>query len=181
MKEWKTISSKLIVNHERFKLRQDEVKLPTGKVIDDYFFSQIPDGALVVALTSKNEIVLVSQYKHANSMITLEAPAGGLDVNEDPEKGALRELIEETGYTSQKITFLAKLTNLPTSVKGDLYVYLMEDVEHTGEMHFDENEDIEVVVRPYKEVVEMIMKGEINVTGTIAGIFLALKKLNLPI
>lgn len=94
---------------------------------------------------------------------------------------AQRELREETGYASNEITLLQTLTNLPTKVVGSLHVYLAKDVAKIHDTSFDENEEIEVLVKPYKEVIKMITNGEIIVSGTIASAFLACKKLNWEI
>lgn len=69
----------------------------------------------------------------------------------------------------------------PTKVVGSLNVYLAENAEKRHDTNFDENEEIEVLVKPYKDVLRMITNGEIIVSGTIAAAFLACKQLNLEI
>ena len=48
---------------------------------------------------------MIKQYRHGSKKITLEIP-GGLVDDEHPEKAALRELLEETGYQGNGVTYL---------------------------------------------------------------------------
>ena len=51
-------------------------------------------------LLIKGYVPLVRQYRHAVNEVTLELPAGLVVNNQTPEKAALNELLEETGYQS---------------------------------------------------------------------------------
>ncbi len=63
--KWKLLKSETIINHRWCKVRRDEIELPNGKVIDDFFVHIKPDVALVLATTPNKEIVFVRQYRHA--------------------------------------------------------------------------------------------------------------------
>jgi ADP-ribose pyrophosphatase len=181
MQKWKLLHSELAFNHRWFKVRQDKVELPSGKVLDDYFVWPEGDVALVIPVTSNKEFVLVQQYKHAAGHIMIEYPAGMVNKEENPEDAARRELEEETGYSSEKLSFLCKLTNNPTKVVGNIYCYLAEYAVKNKETNFDENEEIEVLVKPYEQVIQMAIEGKMWVSGSVAATFLAAKKLQLSL
>ena len=46
---------------------------------------------------------MIRQYRHPLRKILLEFPAGHIENNEDAEKTATRELLEETGYHAREI------------------------------------------------------------------------------
>lgn len=181
MKKWKKLDSKIAFDNKWFKVRQDKVKLPDGKIIDDYYVWLEGDLSLIVPVTKGKQIILVKQYKHASGQIMIEYPAGYVDEGETPEQAAKRELLEETGFSSSKFTLLGKLTNNPTKTVGNIYLYLAEDVEEVakkGEVHSEDTEEIELLILPPKEVLKMVESGEIWVTSSVAATYLASKKIS---
>lgn len=46
LKKWKILKSKMVLDYPWCHVRQDEIELPNGKIIDDYFVSIKPDVAL---------------------------------------------------------------------------------------------------------------------------------------
>jgi ADP-ribose pyrophosphatase len=68
-----------------------------------FYSLKLSDYVSIVAETPDREIVLVKQYRAAVDKITTELPCGTVDPGETPEVTALRELQEETGYTTDKL------------------------------------------------------------------------------
>ncbi|WP_414566315.1 MULTISPECIES: NUDIX hydrolase [unclassified Anabaena] len=179
IKKWNILNSKMVLNNFWCQVRQDEIELPNGEIIDDFFVIIRPEIALVLPITINREIVFVRQYRHGVSEILLELPAGSFDATkENPETAALRELKEETGYISQKIIKLATLYDNPVKDTNQIHLFLAENVKKDGEQILDITEDIEIVLIPIESVLDKIYQGEITVTGSIAAIFLGLNYLN---
>jgi 8-oxo-dGTP pyrophosphatase MutT (NUDIX family) len=176
---WKTLHSKIVFDHHWYKVRQDTVQLPNGKILDDYFVSVRDDVAIVFPITSDGKIITVTQYKHGASEIVTELPAGFFNRDEQPLIAAKRELAEETGFESRKWTLLAKTRDNPTKDSNQFYLYLAENCEPTGTQDFDENEDISVESHTPQEILTMIHNGTIHVHSMITIIYLAFKKLGL--
>jgi len=178
MKKWKTLSTKLVFDNRWLTVRQDEVELPNGRVLDDYFVWVDNDVALVVPVTEDGNFVMVRQYKHAAAKILTEFPAGFIDKGEDALAAARRELAEETGFISDHMSRLATFIGNPTKATGIMYVFLAEHAIKSQETNFDDNEDIETIVCTPAEVVGMIMDGKISVTSSVAAAFMALRRLD---
>ncbi len=177
LKKWKILKSKMVVNNQWCKIRQDEIELPTKQIIDDYFVNIRPDIAVILPITPQKEIVFVRQYRHAVEEILLELPAGAFSESEDSIVAAARELEEETGYVADQIIKLATLYDNPPKDTNKINLFLAENVQQRSKQNLDITEDIEVVLIPVTEVMELITKGEICVSGTIAAIFLGLNYL----
>ena len=175
LNKWKILQSNMALNHPWCKVRQDEIELPNGQVIDDYFVYLKPDVAIILPITSNQEVVFVKQYRHAIGDFFLELPAGGFNPEtESGEVAAVRELEEETGYIAEQIKKIATFYDKPSKDTNQLHLYVAENVVKTGKIKFDITEEIEVILIPIDAVLEKIIKGEISVAGTVAALFLGL-------
>ena len=73
---WETLNSTQLMRNPWFTLRQDQVRLPSGKVLDDFYIWEHPDWVNVIAVTANREIVLVQQYRHGLRQTHCELPGG---------------------------------------------------------------------------------------------------------
>lgn len=177
-KSWKSLSDELAFNHRWMKVRRETVELPDGKVMDDYFTWLSGDVALVVPVLTDGRFIMVEQYKHAAGEVTLEFPAGFVDPKEDPQVAALRELKEETGYEPGTLLKLAKLSDNPTKVVGDLHIYLGLDCEKVAEPNFDPSENITTRIEDRASITAKVADGSFRITGSVAAFFLAIQQLD---
>jgi ADP-ribose pyrophosphatase len=178
IKKWETLKSEPVFTHKWYKLRRDEVRLPDGSIIDDYFVSVRAEVAIVFPVTADEHVIFVRQYKHGAQEILLELPGGVFNSDKEPaEEAALRELREETGYTSAQITRLSTVFDNPTKDTNRIHLFLAQQVEQTHEQHLDVTENIVIEKIPLAEVPGKILNREICVAGSIAITFLALQHL----
>jgi 8-oxo-dGTP pyrophosphatase MutT (NUDIX family) len=175
IKKWTILNSQWIINNRWCKVRQDEVELPNGKIIDDYFVNVRPEIALVLPVTKQQEIVFVRQYRHGIEDILLELPAGTFDgQQEDSLIAARRELEEETGYIAERLIKLATIYDNPVKDTNKIHIFIALNASPFAKQNLDETEEIEVIIIPIEKVKKKISNGEICVAGTITAIFLGL-------
>ncbi|MCX2739882.1 NUDIX hydrolase [Pontibacter anaerobius] len=175
---WKIRKSDMVVDEKWYKLRRDEVELPNGHVMDDYYVSVRPNVVLIFPLTEDGHVIFVRQYKHAAGGIFIELPGGVIDEHEDiPLEAARRELLEETGYTSEVMEPLLEVIDNPTKDTNRIYYFLARNAHKIAEQDLDVSEHIEVLKVPLQEVEHLVMSGQVNVSGSIALCLLALRKL----
>lgn len=177
MEKWKTLSSNVVFNHRWYRLRQDQVILPNGRTVNDYFVSLRPDIATILPITPKGEVVLVRQYRHGIGEILLELPAGTFETGEEPLAVAKRELAEETGYISDRWQKIATLYSDPVKQNNRTHLFRAEAVQLVKAQQLDTTEDIEVVLKPIAEIPSLVASGEICVSGSISAIALGLPSL----
>lgn len=157
----KTISSRLIFDGKVIHLRLDDIELPNGKTGFREYCTH--NGAVcVIPITSDGEVICVRQYRYAIGKHLLEIPAGKLDTpDEDPNDAVRRELREETGAISGKITYLGLYYGSPALLEEKIYMYLAEDLTF-GDCDPDDDEFLEIVKLPLNELVDMVLRGEIE-------------------
>ena len=156
-------------------LRVDTVELPNKK----YSKREIVEhsgGVAIVAITDQGEVVLVRQYRKALEDFLLELPAGKLEYDEDPLECAIRELKEETGYSSENIELLCETYPSPGFSKEKIYIYLARDLQQ-GDQQLDEGEYLEVEKLDIKKVFHMVNTNELTDGKTITGILMAQNKI----
>ena len=180
-KKWKLLKSRVLVDSLWCNLRKDSVQLPSGVKIEDYYVSRLPNVAMVFAVTKNNEVVFVKQYRYPIGKVLLELPAGIFSESEEPKSVARRELLEETGYLAEELTFLGKIVEYPTKNDHEVYLYIAKDIKFVKPASPEPTEDIELVLLPIDRLVALIQKGSIFVGGTISCIFKSLIKLHLII
>ena len=95
-----------------------------------------------------------------------------VDDGEDLEAAAKRELLEETGYASDKLVYLGKSRPNPAIQNNWMYHYLALDCVKTQETAFDEHESLITKIVPLAEIGDLIKRGEITHALVHAGFYL---------
>lgn len=172
--EEKTLKSERIYEGTIINLRKDKVTVEKG--ISYREIVEHNGGAVLAAITEGGKMVMVRQYRKAAGRVMLEAPAGKIDPGETPDRTAVRELKEETGYSADKIKYMTCFYPSVGYSEEKLYLYLCTGLE-AGETSFDENEAIDIEERDIDELSQMIMRGEINDAKTIIAVLMVKEEL----
>ena len=159
--EEKTKRENLIFDGAVLHVYCDDIFQPDGREAKLEYAKHL--GAVcVVPLTDEGEVICVKQYRYAHHRVFLEIPAGKLDfAGEDRREAALRELREETGAICETLTHIGDIVPSPAILTEIISMYLAEGLTF-GETEYDEGEFIEIVKIPLPELVDMIMRGEIE-------------------
>ncbi len=178
VKPWKTIAKKQIYRHRLYNVVEENVELPNGVTIPDFFIIETGHSCLVVALTNKKEVILNYQYRQGVQKVMLDAPGGVVDPGEDAEAGAKRELLEETGYQAGSIQHIGTIHNEAMTMRHVKSVFLALDCTKVQDQHGDEAEEIETKLVPWTELGELIKNNEIEDSATLAALVLAMQHIN---
>jgi len=164
------IKRELIYEGSILDIYKDTMNVGDGKTEEWDFISHRKGAACVVPVLSDGRILMVRQYRNALDRETLEVPAGARDsVTEDTSICAIRELEEETGYKSNKVSKLLSLRTTVAFCDEMVDVYLAEDLV-PGEQHLDEGEELSVEAYDLEELLDMIFSGEMQDAKTVAAI-----------
>nr|WP_175614511.1 NUDIX hydrolase [Piscibacillus halophilus] len=162
MKKWETISE-YIYKTPFGNLRKDRCEMPDGKVIDSYYVHEYSDWVNAVVLTKNNQIILVNQYRHAGGDSFLEIPAGKIEVGETYSEGILREVREETGYTSKANPIkIGEFMVNPAIQNNKVVTFLILEAYKAGEQCLDEFEDLSIHTYDFDELDELIKMNKIK-------------------
>lgn len=163
LKNWQQVSSKPMGDFRIFKIRSDEKISPrTGKLCD-FFVLESVDWVNVIAVTPRDELVMVEQYRHGSNTVELEIPGGVMDTHEtDPVATGVRELREETGYGGTNARALGWVYANPAIMNNRSHFVVVEQCELRHECELDQGEDIITRLVPWSEVPDLIRSGQIR-------------------
>lgn len=181
---WKVLSTRQILDTPYLKIRSEQLEVPDGPVVSDYYIIENRGWVGIVPVTADGYFLLNLQYKHGIGLEVLEFPAGAIDPHEvNPLETAHRELMEETGYSfnDDSVEFLAHMYANPTGARTEIWWYLARDVRQTGTPKDDPLEVIENQLVTPAELLELIHSGRFAVQGQISAAYMALERLGFLI
>lgn len=174
---WRLRASRYVVDSPYMRLRVDELELPDGTVVPDYYVRESAGFVIVAALTVEGQVILVRQYRYGADSIHLELPAGMLSDGEDPRDCAVRELAEETGYQAERCELVASYFPEPVRSTARAYVYIASGARRVREPALDPTEYLEVELTSLETLRAMLADGRIDTGASIAGGYLTLERL----
>ncbi len=171
-----TMRTESLYSGPLFSVRRDRVQLPNGRAIDLEIVDH-PPVVTIIPLAQNGDIWFVRQYRHATGGWLLELPAGRIDLDEDPEKAAVRECREEIGLSPGELTKLGSFFQAPGYTTEINHVYLGRDLTPSP-LEPDLDEALEAVNLPPSAIMNLMDRGRIRDAKTLAGLFLAFRWLN---
>jgi 8-oxo-dGTP pyrophosphatase MutT (NUDIX family) len=169
---WTTLSGEEKYDNKWINVTEYQVLNPTGGkgIYGKVHFKNKAIG--IIALDENLNTWLVGQYRYTLDEFHWEIPEGGGPFGEDPLLAAKRELKEETGLTATKWSTLLRIHTSNSVTDEEGFVFLAEDLTH-GESELEETEaDLKVKKLPLQKAVEMVMRGEITDSMSMAGLLM---------
>lgn len=165
----KRIDRKLKYQGSLIPVYTDTIELPNGKCVEwDYIDHN--GAAAVVPVLEDGRILMVRQYRNTLDRITLELPAGKKDEKGEPGiECAMRELEEETGYSSESLEWILNLSSWIAFTNEIIEIFVATNLKKT-QQHLDEDEFVDVEAYTVNELKTMIFEGKIEDAKTISGI-----------
>lgn len=174
----KRLNRELVYQGTILDIYKDTMDVGNGKIEEWDFVAHRKGAACIVPVLPDGKILMVRQYRNALERETIEVPAGARDsATEDTMVCAVREMEEETGYTSNKVSKLLSLRTTVAFCNEMVEVYLAEDLI-PGEQHLDDAEDIKVEAFELEELKQLIYEGTIQDAKTVAAIMAYACKVN---
>jgi ADP-ribose pyrophosphatase len=174
LKPWKILGTKYLYKTNGVAVRIDQCEVNNGTIFEPYVL-ECGTWVNVIALTKRNEVILVKQYRHGAKQVMLEIPAGIMDEkDESPMHAAQRELLEETGYTSNRFVEVGKVYPNPATHNNMTYSFLALDAEPAGGQSLDDTEEIEVSLIPFGEFISLAKAGGLPQALHVSALFFAL-------
>lgn len=172
---WKKLETKILFEHPRLTVVEDDVQLPDGKQTKYLRWEGMGDYVTVIA-EDNNKVLLISEYSYPHDEWLWQFPEGDMESSEGPEYSAQRELQEETGLSAQTITTIGMNYDHHRRTTRKNYVFSATGLSKvTDIVGDDEEQGIEIEWFTIQQVNDMIREGKIRQKNALAAwsIFLA--------
>lgn len=160
--KWCVIDSQNLIHRPHLDAYREKVELPNGRVYDEFYHLHFSPVVCIVAETATGRLLIERQYRHAVKEVLTEIPAGMVEDGETPIEAAKRELEEETGYGGGVWLPLSAEYAQGGVQDNIMYGFYAKGVELRGSRHLDSTEDINVYLVDKREVLGMLISGEIK-------------------
>ncbi|HEY4695201.1 MAG TPA: NUDIX hydrolase [Candidatus Nanoarchaeia archaeon] len=180
LKKWELLKSETVFESDYVRLYRDTLEKGSGKIVEDFYSIERKNWIEVLALTDENTLPLVYQYRNGLKDTIWTLPAGYIDQGQTPEEAAKRELLEETGFTAENFSNLGSFAPSPGFTSELAFVFLARGARKIQKQQLDENEEIEVKLFKFGDLLESIKKkAKLLVDSTtVLSLLLAEKELN---
>lgn len=168
---WKRIGSKQIADCRVFRVREDTCRRESDRKESTFFVLESPDWVNIIAVTQAKDVVLIEQFRHGTEETILELPGGLIDEDENPETAARRELLEETGYSSDKWVRIGITNPNPAIQNNSMHHFFALDCEKVSDTKFDEHESIVEKLVPLTDIDDLILGGNITHSLVVAAFY----------
>lgn len=123
------------------------------------------DGSAVIILpiTEDNKVILAIEPRvFTKETVDIGLPAGYIEENELPVISAIRELEEETGYTSNDLEFLGSYYQDQGCSGAYNFYYLARNCKKVKKQKLDKDEFIKYILVTLEELEELMKRGYIK-------------------
>lgn len=159
---------KLLLQASRFKVVEHKLALPNGQTVTREVVVH-PGAVTVLPLLEGERVCLIRNFRVAVGKTLIELPAGTIDHEEPPLETAIRELREETGYTATSWHELPPFFMSPGILNERMHLFVAEGLT-AGEAAREAGEEIDNLIVPWREAVDMARRGEIQDAKSLVGI-----------
>ncbi|MDR1048764.1 MAG: NUDIX hydrolase [Synergistaceae bacterium] len=162
------LSSRRVYEGRILNLRVDEVELPGGRrSLREVVEHRKAVG--ILALTERDSVLLVRQFRYAVGEETLEICAGLVEEGEDLRAAAAREMQEELGYSPGVLREIGCLYSSPGFCTESLTLFLASDLS-ASRLPQDDDENVRPVEVPCGEIPSLLASGEVKDAKTFASL-----------
>lgn len=172
--KWEVLGKERVLDHPFLRVDMERVRLPDGRVIEDWPIVGTRDYVNVVVLDPEGKVLVLEGYKHGLGRSSWQVPGGYLEAGEEPLNAARRELREETGYASDEWRSLGSFVVDANRRVGVGHFFLARNAQQVAAPSHDDLEGFAIRWVTPEEVKKALLDGRVGIISYAANLALAL-------
>lgn len=151
---WTTEEKKLLCKTAIMTVNSQRACSPDGRW-GDYIVIDSTNWVIVVPILTKalatkhfaiqkDCFLMVEQWRHGAKSLSMEFPGGVIDLGEDTETAAKRELLEETGFDCKKIVSMGSMNPNPAIFSNQVHFFAALLNEKIADQNLDADEYVAI-------------------------------------
>ena len=167
--KWESLAKNSILEKKPwFEIFREEVRLPDGKIVPEYFGIEMPHYTAVFAVTEERRIMILRCYRHAIGEVTLTMPGGMIEKGESPLAGIQREFLEETGYKAKEWKQLGTFIGNSTRGCGTYHLFFATGARSLQKPNSGDLEELELLLWTPEDVEKAIDDKKVQSLGVLS-------------
>ena len=178
---WRILKSDVLLDRPPWlRVSVEKVRLPDGRIVDDYHQVELQDFTAVFVLDVEGKILAIRSYRHALGKETLNLPGGVLEPGETPLEGARRELLEETGHEAENWRDFGVYIGNSSKGCGTYHFFYADQARKVKEPDSGDLETQEILAWNHRQMEAAVDEGSIQSVGTLALVLKGLRRSEKP-
>ena len=174
--KWNSLTREsILVKNPWFEVFKEEIQLPDGKVVPEYYEIEMPHYTAVFAVTLEQKIMILRCYRHAIGEVTLTMPGGMIEKGESPLEGIQREFLEETGYVAKEWKSLGEFVGNSTRGCGTYHLFFVTEAYSVQEPDSGDLEELKLLLWTPEDVEKAIDDKQVRSLGVLSMLLLGLR------
>ena len=164
--------TRTVATSRLFKIETLDLEFSNGEKREyERLVSRGVGAVLIIPVLDDGTMLLIREYAAGTERYELAFPKGKVEPGEELLDAANREIMEEVGYESAKLTILKALSLAPGYLGHVTHIILAEELSEHREPG-DEPEEIEVVPWKISEVDELLDRDDFAEGRSVAALYL---------
>ncbi|WMB73226.1 ADP compounds hydrolase NudE [Shewanella oncorhynchi] len=170
------LHTEIVARSRLFQIEQVHLKFSNGVERQYERMKGGSRGAVMIVPIHQGKMLLAREYAAGTDNYELGFPKGLIDPGETAIEAANRELQEEIGFGSNKLTLLKELSLAPGYFSSKMQIFLAEDL-YESRLEGDEPEPIDVVPWALADWEALLDDVNFSESRSVSALFLAQKYL----
>ena len=173
----KRLGRKTLLELKAVNFHEDRVLMPNGNTIDPFYFLEIAFSAVAAIVQRENgDLLLERVARYPTQAVTWELPIGIIEADESMLQAAQREVLEETGYSTEGHEHIYSYHPMSGISNVEVHVVSCKGLEQIGQI--DKNEVESIRWFSQEDISKLIAQGELSDGFSLTGLLLYLNKLD---